>query len=307
MRKFKGLKWAFATMLIATSLQAADIIIDNQTIPGSDIQSIVINPASGNIFVTTNSGYDVTPSGSPPPTTSSVAITAFSASPASINEGETVQLSWSTSNAASCTASGDSADWSGNVAVPNGSKTITLSTAGTYTFTLTCNGSNSDTDIKYTTVTVSTPLPQTNNCPTPALSGGNILDWSSFWGVPFPQPGYQNSYASVAKYSYLSLRFNTGNIVDDGKISSIETTQTDGVRLGAISQCPGVFDVAPECDYIWGISGGIRWATNGRDGACQLQPNTTYYFNITFTDGVIANTTTCNAVPCVTTLQAVNR
>jgi len=368
----------------------ADIIIDNQSIPASDISSISISPSSGNMFVTTIPGYIVStavivgdnvainsftvspgsilaggsaslswstanaasctasggvgdwagtaitlPSGSKSITTSTlgdheftltcsgdnsgdtvtknvlltvtaanaVAITSFSASPSTIDEGDTTTLSWTTQNATSCAASGGAGGWSGSsISIPNGSTSVTVSTAGTYSFTLDCFDSSGGQDSVTTVVTAN---PVGDGCAAPALTGTDIT-WKSFWLVDFPKPGYDNRYATVPRYGYLALEFNTGNIVANGKLFTVETTQTDGVRLGAISQCPGDFDVQPECDYVWGIGGGLSWATNGTSG-CQLAPNTTYYFNLTYTDGVDPATTTCDSYPCITTIQNYSR
>ena len=51
----------------ATYANAASIVIDNQAIPGDDIQSISIVPTTGNIFITTKNGYTVTKDGGAPP------------------------------------------------------------------------------------------------------------------------------------------------------------------------------------------------------------------------------------------------
>jgi|GEM_PF-2650733 len=66
----------------------------------------------------------------PPP----VPVVSLSASAASIDQGQSVTLSWNASNAASCTAS---ADWGGTRAV-TGSQVV--SPAATSTYTLTCSG-----------------------------------------------------------------------------------------------------------------------------------------------------------------------
>ena len=307
MRNLNGLKWIYALAIFGTTANA-DLIIDNQPIPGADISSIIISPTTGDIFVLTIPGYDVTKSTSEPPPPGEVAITNFSASPSTITEGQSTTLSWTTSNATSCTPSGGAGGWSARtITLPNSSTTVTISTADSYVFTLTCAGDAGSPAVASRTVTVNPPPPppEPGNCTTPSLSGV-VVDWSEVFGVNFPMPVYDNEYVEVPKQGYLAVKFNTGSIVDDGKMSTVETTITDGVRFGTFSQCPGDFNVAPECDHVWGISGGIRWATNGRSLACQLQPNTTYYFNVTFTDGVNGSTTSCNSSRCVTRLQAVN-
>jgi len=147
--------------------------------------------------------------------------------------------------------------------------------------------------------------PATQQCSASPLAG-QIVQWKDFWLVDWPKPTYDNRYATIPLTGYYALEFNTGNIVTKGKLYTIETTVTDGVRFGAISQCPGDFDVADECDYMWGISGGISWSTDGSAG-CQLAPNTTYYFNLTFTDGTNPATSTCSSSPCITKVQNYNR
>jgi hypothetical protein len=388
MRKLNGFKLLCVLAIVAGTAHA-DIIIDNQSIPSSDINSIIISPTTGNLNISTIPGYTVTPvvgdtvaitnfavspltilaggsatltwntanaisctasngvggwagsaialpSGSKSITTSTlgthtftltcngsqagdtatrnviltvnaanaVAITSFSAAPTSIYEGDSTTLSWATQNASSCTASGGAGGWSGSsIALPSGSKTVSISTPGTYTFTLTCVDVSSGQDVK-TSVVVVSPLSR-DVCATPPLDG--IVDtWKSFWQYDWPKPTYANRYATIPRYGYYALEFNTGNIVSSGKIFTVETTVTDGVRLGAISECPGDFNVAPGCDYSWGIGGGLSWATNGATG-CQLAPNTTYYFNLTFTNGVNPSVSTCSSSPCITTIQNYNR
>ena len=157
---------------------------------------------------------------------------------------------------------------------------------------------------------VVTVTPDPNICssvPFDPYSSTWVKSWEEFWQVKFPGPINDSKHLTIAIEGFHAFEFNTANIVDDGKLTTIETTFTDGLRLGSISKCPGDFDVPAECQHTWGISGGIRWATNNRSGACQLEPETTYYFNLTFTDGVTAGSTTCNKIPCITNVQYRNR
>ena len=233
-----------------------------------------------------------------------VAIESFTASPASITEGDTTTLRWTTRNASSCTASGVSGvdGWSGTVANQSAGTQITIDTEGVYGFTLTCLDVSGGEDVVTTVVSVD----QASLCSTPALDG-NIQEWSSLWLVNFPKPTYDNRYVTIPRYGYHAIRFNTGNVQSNGRVATIETTTTDGVRLGAISECPGDFDVEPECDHTWGISGRISWTTVGTVGSCALQPNTDYYVNLTYTDGENPSSTSCNSSPCITNVQHINR
>ncbi len=220
-----------------------------------------------------------------------------------VPEGESTTISWDTENAMSCTPSGGASDWDTlDIALPTGSADIVIPTAEPYTFTLTCEGAAGDAAVGTALVTG-----ESNGCSAPSLPGYARRWKEDFWLEDFPYPGYDNRKAFMGIKDYFALEFNTGNIVDDGKILTVETTYTDGVRLGAFSECPGDFDVAEECRQIWGLTGSMRWATNGYPGACQLKPNTTYYFNVTFTDGISGSTSTCYKTPCVTTIQVSNR
>jgi len=137
----------------------------------------------------------------------------------------------------------------------------------------------------------------------PSPLSGLISLWSNYWQKEFPEPNFDNKFATIPKNGFLALEFNSGDTIGDGKLTTIETTATDGLRFGTLSTCPGDFDVEPECDHVWGVGGSIRWETNGRVGACHLEPNTTYYFNVTFTDGQSPGTSSCDSAPCITTFQ----
>lgn len=221
-----------------------------------------------------------------------------------IAEGESTTLSWATQNASSCTASGAVGvdGWSGTVATQSAGTQISIDTSGIYGFTLTCVDAEGGDDVSTSVVTVS----QASMCTEPTLAG-NIQDWRSFWLVNFPKPTYDNRFLTVTRSGYHAIRFNTGDIQSSGRIVTIETTVTDGVRLGTISECPGDFEVEPECSHLWGISGGINWTTNGKVGSCALKPNTDYYVNLTYTDGTSGSSTTCSSSPCITTVQHINR
>lgn len=68
--------------------------------------------------------------------TNNPVIVSIGASPASLTFGESTTLTWSTSNATGCQASGA---WTGTVAL-SGTQLVTPSAAGTHSYTLTCNG-----------------------------------------------------------------------------------------------------------------------------------------------------------------------
>ncbi|MBV8147371.1 MAG: hypothetical protein JO184_20430 [Gammaproteobacteria bacterium] len=91
----------------------------------------------------------------------------LSASPSSVSSGGTAQLTWSSTNASSCTASGG---WSGNE--PAGGNASTGSLASTTTYTLSCTGPGG---MASRSVTVSVNVVTLNGSSCSATSGGLTL------------------------------------------------------------------------------------------------------------------------------------
>src|SRR5262245_35795291 len=98
--------------------------------------SIVLLAACG------GGGTGADPASVPPPTVH------LSANPSSVASGQTSQLSWNTTDASSCNASGG---WSGSQ--PTSGVFTTLAIATTTQFGLSCNGAGGNTNAN-TTVTV---------------------------------------------------------------------------------------------------------------------------------------------------------
>ena len=74
--------------------------------------------------------------GAPVPPVLAAVISTFTSTSSSTEIGSTVDISWSTTNASSCNASGA---WSGSKGT-SGTETVTIETVGNNTFTLTCTG-----------------------------------------------------------------------------------------------------------------------------------------------------------------------
>ena len=167
MRKLNGFIGACALLLMYSTANAQiQIVIDNQTIPTEDIESIVILPNSNLISVTTTVAYSVAKTNSAPPAPDAVAITSLSATPSTVVVNELTTLSWTTQNASSCTPSRGAAGWNTKtIAVPDGKASFKIANANTYTFTLTCTGTDGEQVVRNTTVTVNEPSPEPE--PTP--------------------------------------------------------------------------------------------------------------------------------------------
>lgn len=115
----------------------------------------------------TNYGRTYTPT-NPAPTLT------FSANPTTINSGQSSTLTWSTTNATGCTASGA---WSGTRSTA-GSQAV--SPTATSTYSLTCNGSGGSAN-RSVTVNVTTPNPPPNPPPPPPTSSNCLVSNASSW------------------------------------------------------------------------------------------------------------------------------
>ncbi len=106
-------------------------------------------------------------------------IVSIGASPTSLTLGESTTLTWSSSNATGCQASGDTTGaWSGTVAL-SGTRLVTPSAVGTHTYSLTCNGAANSASI---VVAAATPMPTVSLSLAPAsvpAGQSSTLTWSA--------------------------------------------------------------------------------------------------------------------------------
>ncbi len=322
MSKLNGFILSFALMSV-TGIASAQVGVaisgdsGTSTIPPEHIQSISIDPVTSVVSITTNVAYTVQLAEDPctvdcgevAPT-----ITAFNVvSPVTVGDSTTVSWS-STDNATSCRPLGNYAGWTGlTIATDSNGMNVPMNLVGTFNLGLICNNGELESTPIYRTIVVNDvvapppPPPPASACEDyVAPLSGTTVPWESVFAADFPMPGYANDYVTINRYGYMSLEFDTANFTDTGSVSTIEVTTTSGSRVGSISQCPGDFDVAAECKYTWGTSGGIIWSTENYNGACQLDPDTTYYFNVTFTDGSDPTSSTCGDSKCITKLRVYN-
>jgi hypothetical protein len=107
-------------------------------------------------------------------------IVSIGAGPTALTVGQSTTLTWSSSNATGCQASGGQAsgDWSGTEAL-SGTQLVTPLTAGTFTYTLTCNGVASSAPV---VAAVASTLPTVSMSLVPAsVPAGqpSTLTWST--------------------------------------------------------------------------------------------------------------------------------
>ena len=321
MSKLNGFILSFALMLV-TNMASAQVGVavsgdaGTSTIPPEHIQSISIDPVTNVVSITTNVNYSIVLT-EPQCTVdcNEVAPTIISFNVASpVTVGGSTTVSWSsTDNATSCRPLGNYSGWSG-LSIPTDSNgfNVPMNLVGTYNLGLICSNGELESSPVYRTIVVNDVVAPPPPPPASACEGyvaplsGTTVPWDSIFAEDFPNPGYANEFVTLNRYGYMAIEFDTENFIDSGSLQTIEVTTTSGGRLGAVSQCPGDFDVAPECQFIWGTSGGIIWSTENYNGACNLDPDTTYYFNLTFTDGSDPASSTCDDTKCITKVRVYN-
>ena len=230
-------------------------------------------------------------------------IIDFSAEPNAISVNDTTTVSWDVSNMDTCNPTGGTSEWqSTSINSDTGSVDITMPVAGNYGFGLDCTGIDGDTDSASSSVVVSDV---TTVCSEPNLDG-SIVTWENLFDREFPLPTGAKEPLNLGLNGYKAIEFTTTNADDRGLFAAIPNVNANGAKLGAISECPGDFDVPDTCWEVWG-TGYLIWNT-GADpqNDCALKKDTTYYFNLTFTNGVDPDSSTCDSSRCITTVQTIN-
>jgi hypothetical protein len=124
------------------------------------------------LMLTSCGGAGVGANGGASASGSAPAVTLKAAPATLITLGESVNLTWSSTNVTSCTASSSPAesDWSGPKAM-SGSQAVTPSATGTQTYTLSCSGAGG-------TVSASVSVPVNSNSAAPTI--GSIVPQSIY-------------------------------------------------------------------------------------------------------------------------------
>lgn len=132
--------------------------------------------------------------------TAAAPTVSITANPASLVLGTTSTLTWSSTDATACTASGN---WTGSRAT-SGTVSVTPATTGTATYTLSCTGSGGTADAA-ATVTVSAPPPTVTASAAPTtiiLGDTSTISWST-----------TNASSCTASGAWTGARATTGNQV----------------------------------------------------------------------------------------------
>ncbi len=223
--------------------------------------------------------------------------------PLVVQPGDNVNVTWSSTNASSCTGTGNFPGWSGagKPASNSTGQTVSTNTVGNYTLTLTCSGPGGTSSAVTRHVNVQAVNPQcagvsppssmsrrTSGCSAGQPPNPNCTLYESVFLAPFP--GTSNGFQMRMRANdYLSFEFETGSTVPTGFVNAQEGQfqAGNGPKIVTISECMGQFDetnLDPRC--IWRPAGNVAIEVQPSTGSnpfrCPLQPNTTYYLNITF-------------------------
>jgi hypothetical protein len=168
-------------------------------------------------------------SSAPTTTLSSVnnpVIVSIGASPTALTVGQSTALTWSSSNATGCQASGD---WSGTVTL-SGTKLVTPPAARTFTYTLTCDGVASGASVVVAEAPTPIPTVSLSLAPASAPAGQpSTLTWST-----------TNATSCVASGAWAGSQATSGSIAVTQSVAgtytySLGCTGAGGSASGSVT------------------------------------------------------------------------
>jgi len=156
----------------------------------------------------------------------------ISANPTAITLGQSSTLTWSSTNATSCTASGD---WSGSKTTSN-SESVTPGSTGTKTYTLTCSGPGGS-GLNSATVTVTNPAPTTTSVSPTSKTQGDAEFTLTVNGANFLSSSVVNFNGSARDTTFVSANQLTATILasDLTAVGTFSITVTNPTPGGGTS------------------------------------------------------------------------
>ncbi len=298
-------RWSFVLLMSTFSLVSwAEELIVNYNDGSAVIERcrftldnaapVVIDSTTGNIIAQVT---DPDACGSTTPVPPTVTVTPATAT---INLGSSQTISWTSTNAVSCSKSGD---WGTGTAALSGSQTVTPTAAGTYTYTISCtNNDGSASDSSVVTVTDPSVPAFCNSIPTFGLTRDtSYTAYAQLTNEAWPGTINEKSFWSIPSNQYTALSFVAGT--GSGAHFFEAGSPAQGPSAGyvvKISQCPGDFTrdtTDPDVAFCQrsGASPTLRWSETSQAGFCKLTPGVTYYLNIAHGSVSSDNTTYTNA------------
>jgi hypothetical protein len=237
------------------------------------------------------------------------------ANPTTVANGASSALSWSSTDATSCTASGA---WSGAMATSGAQSTGALTTAGSSTFTLTCTGAGGS-GTKSVTVTVLPPPPTVTFSASPiAIASGasSTLTWSSTDATSCTASGaWSGSVATSGSQSTGALTststFTLTCTGDGGTAAPLSATVTVvPVPTVAIGASPTAIASGASSTLTWSSANATSctasgaWsgakATSGSQSTGALSSTGTFTLTCSGIGGIAAQSATVTVVPVPT-------
>ena len=238
---------------------------------------------------------------------------SFAASPLSVSSGGSSTLTWSSSNATSCVASGD---WTGTKAVSGSNSTGALTAGKTYT--LACTGAGG-TVTRSASVSIAAPGAPTLSfaaAPTSVKSGSaSQLTWSTTnatgcsasggWTGAKAKSGTQSTGALTSGASYTMTCSGAGGSVSQTASVAIIPAPTLSftavpatVQAGAATQLTWSATDATACTASGSWSG--TKAASGTQSSGALNSNATFTLTCTGAGGTVAQTAAVTVSPAPT-------
>jgi len=219
-------------------------------------------------------------------TTPAPTIDSFSASPSTITNGGSSTLSWTTTNATSCTINGSS------VAV-DGSTTVSPTTTTTYTLTATGSGGSVSQNV---TVTVNAAAPTIDSfgaSPSTITSGGSsTLSWTTTNATSCTING--SSVAVDGSMTVSPTTTTTYTLTATGSGGSVSQNVTVTVNavtppptIDSFGASPSTIDEGSSATLSWTTSNATSCTINGSsvavDGSMTVSPTTTTTYTLSAT------------------------
>jgi hypothetical protein len=262
-----------------TSCSLTPFILGGGTLTASFAGTNQLVPATASI------GFNTMPVAVEPLPTVTIAV-----NPTTVAPGASVALTWSSTGATSCTASGA---WSGSQAT-SGNLSVTQAQPGTYTYTLTCNGQGGSASKSATLTVNQLPTVTIAVSPTTVATGVNAaITWSSTnamactasgaWSGLQSTSGNQNvSQAQPGTYTYTLACNGPGGSASNSATLTVAPLPTVTIAVNPATVAPGdnstltwssTNSTACTASGAWS---GVQ-STSGNLGVTQAQPGTYTY------------------------------
>ncbi len=297
--------------------------LSNISVGFDGIGGAAYDPATGKLFVSQKFGdgerprihvYNITV-GSPPAATPAPTVT-IAANPVSVTAGSNSTLSWSSTNATSCSASGG---WSGTKNLSGSQSTGALTTTGTYSLTCTGAGGSASQSATVTVTLATAPTVTVSASPASVTSGSSsTLSWNSTnatsctasgaWSGAKATSGSQSTGNLTATATYSMTCTGAGG--SGSQSATVTVTSPPTVPTVTISASPNSIISASSSTLSWtstsatsctasGAWSGAK-ATSGSESTGILSANAMYTLTCTGTGGSASQSATVVVTPPAT-------